>query len=167
MPVPALVLGPLLRHVSTTTATVWVEVDSACTVTVLDHEARTFCVHGHHYALVVIEGLEPGSCTPYRVELDGASAWPIVGSPFPDSTIRTLDGDGPLRVLFGSCRATAPHHPPHDLEPGRDPVNAASTPSAPTACGCSASQRVNGRTSSSVSAIRSTPTTRRRKHSAE
>ncbi len=118
---PALVLGPLLRHVSTTSATVWVEVDEACTVTVLGHEARTFCVHGHHYALVVIDDLEPGSTTPYRVELDGASAWPIAGSPFPDSTIRTLDGDGPLRVLFGSCRASAPHHPPHDLEPGRDP----------------------------------------------
>jgi hypothetical protein len=69
----------------------------------------------------VIDDLEPGSTTPYRVELDGASAWPIAGSPFPDSTIRTLDGDGPLRVLFGSCRASAPHHPPHDLEPGRDP----------------------------------------------
>ena len=118
---PALVLGPLLRHVSTTTATVWVEVDEACTVEVLGHATRTFCVHGHHYALVVVEGLEPGSTTPYRVELDGASAWPLVGSPFPDSTIRTLNGEGPLRVLFGSCRASAPHHPPHDLEPGRDP----------------------------------------------
>ena len=106
---PALVLGPLLRHVSTTSATVWVEVDEACTVTVLGHEARTFCVHGHHYALVVIDDLEPGSTTPYRVELDGASAWPIAGSPFPDSTIRTLDGDGPLRVDRKSTRLNSSH----------------------------------------------------------
>jgi hypothetical protein len=117
--VPALVLGPLLRHVSRTSATVWVEVDEACTVTVLGVASKTFCVHGHHYALVVIEGLAPGSTIPYTVELDGASAWPIAGSPFPPSTIRTLDG-GALRVLFGSCRATAPHYPPYDLEPDGD-----------------------------------------------
>ena len=118
---PALVLGPLLRHVTTTSATVWVEVDSACTVSVLGHSARTFCVHGHHYALVVIDDLEPSSTTPYEVRLDDAVVWPIEGSAFPASTIRTLGGDGPLRVLFGSCRASAPHHPPYDLEPGRDP----------------------------------------------
>jgi hypothetical protein len=117
---PALVLGPLLRHVSETTATIWAEVDEACTVSVLGHESRTFCVHGHHYALVVVEGLEPASTTPYTVELDGASAWPIAGSSLPPSTIRTLGGDGALRVLFGSCRAAAPHHPPYDREPGRD-----------------------------------------------
>ncbi len=119
---PTLVLGPLLRHVSTTSATVWVEVDEACTVTVLGHSAHTFCVHGHHYALVVIDDLQPASTTTYGVELDGVVAWPPVDSTLPDSTIRTLGGDGPLRVLFGSCRASAPHHPPHDLEPGHDPL---------------------------------------------
>ena len=46
-----LVLGPLLRHVSAMSATVWVEADAPCTVEVLGHSARTFAVSGHHYAL--------------------------------------------------------------------------------------------------------------------
>ena len=63
---PALVLGPLLRYADDHQATVWVETDEPCTVSVLGHERRTFCAFGHHYALVRIEGLEPGSCTPYE-----------------------------------------------------------------------------------------------------
>ncbi len=53
--------GPLLRHVDPVSATVWVETDRACEVDVLGRRARTFCVGGHHYALVVVEDLEPGS----------------------------------------------------------------------------------------------------------
>ncbi len=60
---PQLVLGPLLRYVSETEATVWVESDAPCEVVVLDHSARTFEVEGHHYALVRIEGLSPGTAT--------------------------------------------------------------------------------------------------------
>ena len=36
--------------------------------------------NGHHYALVVIEGLEPGSIQPYEVALDGERRWPEEGS---------------------------------------------------------------------------------------
>ena len=61
---PVLLLGPLLRHVDPVSATVWVETDRPCEVTVLGRRARTFAVSGHHYALVVVEGLEPGSVTP-------------------------------------------------------------------------------------------------------
>ena len=53
-----LVVGPLLRHVDPVSATVWVETDRACTVRVTaggaGGEARTFGVHGHHYALVEV-----------------------------------------------------------------------------------------------------------------
>ncbi len=66
-----LVLGPLLRHVSTTSATVWVEADAPCTVEVLGHSARSFAVSGHHYALVDVVDLERGSTTAYTVALDG------------------------------------------------------------------------------------------------
>ena len=117
-----LVLGPLLRHVSKTTATVWVETDAPCSVEVLGHRTSTFAVLDHHYALVIVEGLAPGSTTPYEVRLDGVTCWPLPGSRFPASVIRTLDG-GPIRILFGSCRAAAPHEPPwtseHDDERGR------------------------------------------------
>lgn len=109
---PRLLLGPLLRHVDPVSATVWVETDRPCEVQVLDARARTFCVGGHHYALLVIEDLEPGSSTPYEVHLDdgrGASrAWPRMHSPFPPSRIRTPGGPGPFRLAFGSCRYATP-----------------------------------------------------------
>jgi hypothetical protein len=105
---PVLVLGPLLRHVDPVSATVWVETDRPCEVEVLGRRARTFCVGGHHYALVVVEGLEPGSSTPYEVHLDGEPVWPPRESAFPPSRIRTADGPGPFRIAFGSCRYASP-----------------------------------------------------------
>ena len=83
---------------------VWVETDAPCTVSVLGCEARTFCVEDHHYALVRCEGLEPGTITPYEVELDGAQVWPLPDSPYPPSVVRTHDADRPTRIVFGSCR---------------------------------------------------------------
>ena len=75
-----LVLGPMLRHVGERDATVWVETDEACEVEVLGHTEPTFCVDGHHYALVCIEGLEPGSRSEYEVSLDGERRWPVADS---------------------------------------------------------------------------------------
>jgi hypothetical protein len=105
---PALVLGPLLRHVDPVSATVWVETDRPCEVDVLGRRARTFCVGGHHYALVVVEDLEPGSATPYEVRLDGARVWPPERSEFPPSRISTPGRPGPFRLAFGSCRYASP-----------------------------------------------------------
>ncbi|MCW2636127.1 MAG: uncharacterized protein JWQ99_2494 [Blastococcus sp.] len=105
---PVLLLGPLLRHVDPVSATVWVETDRPCQVEVLGRRAPTFCVGGHHYALVVVEDLEPGSSTPYEVHLDGNRVWPPQQSPFPASRIRTSGGPGPIRVAFGSCRYATP-----------------------------------------------------------
>jgi PhoD-like phosphatase len=101
---PLLVLGPLLRYVGETDATIWVETDCPCQVDVLGHQARTFEVAGHHYALVVLSGLQPGSEYEYQVALDGAVCWPHPDSPFPPSVLRTLDPGRPLRLVFGSCR---------------------------------------------------------------
>jgi hypothetical protein len=105
---PLLLLGPMLRHVDPVSATVWVETDRPCEVTVLDRRARTFCVNGHHYALVLVEGLEPGTTTPYEVHLDGARVWPQAHSAFPPSRIRTPGRPGPFRLAFGSCRYATP-----------------------------------------------------------
>jgi hypothetical protein len=107
-PGPVLLLGPLLRHVDPVSATVWVETDRPCRVEVLGRSARTFCVGGHHYALVLIEGLEPGSTTPYEVHLDGRRAWPERLGVFPPSRIRTPGRPGPFRLAFGSCRYATP-----------------------------------------------------------
>ena len=119
-----LVLGPLLRHVDETSATVWVETDAACDVSVLGASARTFAVAGHHYALVVCDGLQPGTTTAYDVVLDGQRAWPLPDDPFPPPTVRTRTGqvDEPLRLLFGSCRVARPHVPPYTLARGKQAV---------------------------------------------
>ena len=101
---PELVLGPLLRYVGETEATIWVETERACEVEILGHQARTFEVAGHHYALVVIGDLSPGTEYEYQVALDGAIRWPEPDSEFPPSVLRTPDPGRPLRLAFGSCR---------------------------------------------------------------
>lgn len=115
-----LLLGPLLRHVDDTSATIWVETASPCRVTVLEHSADTFTVRGRHYALVIVEGLEPGSTTEYRVDIDGARVWPPAANDLPPSMIRTTKRGAPVSVLAGSCRASAPHEPPYTLELATD-----------------------------------------------
>jgi hypothetical protein len=116
----ALILGPMLRHVGETSATVWVETDTPCTVQVAGAEARTFSVEGRHYALVLVEGLPSAATTPYDVRLDGEVQWPIRGSRLPPSTIRTFGAPGGTRIVFGSCRTAAPHDPPWSLELAND-----------------------------------------------
>ncbi|MCD4534094.1 alkaline phosphatase family protein [Nocardioides sp. cx-169] len=106
-------LGPLLRYVDETSASIWVETDGRATVSVTagEHrgEARTFAVHGHHYALVCVEGLAPGAKTPYAVHVDGEQVWPERGSEYPPSLIPTLDPASRMRVAFGSCRTSVGH----------------------------------------------------------
>jgi hypothetical protein len=114
--VPLLVLGPLLRYVGETEATVWIETDGPCEVTVLDRTEPTFHVEGHNYALVYIDGLEPGSTTPYEVRLDGEHAWPPTDDHFPRPCIRTPKADTPHKMIWGSCRVSAPHDPPYSLK---------------------------------------------------
>lgn len=117
-----LILGPMLRYVDQTSATIFVETDRPCRVAVNAFETTTFSVGAHHYALVIAEGLEPGTTTEYQVYLDGVLCWPPPDSHFPPSVIRTLGGaERPLRLLFGSCRAAAPHHPPWSLSATEDP----------------------------------------------
>jgi hypothetical protein len=112
--VTELVLGPLLRHVGERDATIWVETTGPCAVEVVAGEARaterTFQVGGHHYAIVPVNGLRPGTSTPYGVRLDEAVVWPEANSAFPASRIRTIDPSRPIRLIFGSCRE-APRDP--------------------------------------------------------
>ncbi|MEU5953675.1 alkaline phosphatase D family protein [Streptomyces sp. NPDC047525] len=116
-------LGPVLRYVDGSTATVWVEADRPCTAEVRCADgakgtANTFQIAGHHYALIPVTGLRPGSETAYEVRLgdSGGPVWPLPDSPFPPSTIRTPgEGDDEeLRVTFGSCRWAAPPSGEHD-----------------------------------------------------
>jgi PhoD-like phosphatase len=110
-----LVLGPLLRYVSETEATVWVETDAPCEVAVLGRTEPTFGVAGHYYALVRVEGLEPGEAYEYEVSLDGEQRWPEAGSELPPSLIQTFAPDHSVDIAFGSCRVAVPHEEPYTL----------------------------------------------------
>jgi hypothetical protein len=115
-----LILGPLLRHLGERDATVWVETDAACEVEVLGHTANTFAVQGHHYAIVCLGDLEPGTTYEYEVALDGETKWPEPGTDLPPSRIRPFDPDGPFDIYFGSCRVSVPHKPPYTLSKDQD-----------------------------------------------
>ncbi len=118
---PRLVLGPLLRYTGSTQATVWVETDAACEVAVLDARQRTFCVEGHHYALVVLSDLDEGSVRTYEVHLDGERAWPPDDGR-PPSTIHTREHERSARLVFGSCRVGDPERAPYTLPPSEHPL---------------------------------------------
>src|SRR5215208_6180108 len=119
---PDLILGPILRHVGFSDATLWVETDAPCEVGVFvgdeSHRSHTFAVEGHHYALVLITDLEPGSAHEYAVELDGERVWPEEGDPLPPPVIRTIVPDDRLTLAFGSCRVSVPHEPPYTEKRG-------------------------------------------------
>ncbi|MBL1081883.1 alkaline phosphatase family protein [Streptomyces actinomycinicus] len=114
-------LGPLLRYTDGSCATVWVETSGPCTARVrcsdgASGSAPTFRVAGHHYALVTVTGLRPGTAPSYEVLLDDVPVWPLPDSRFPPSVIRSPGAGEAVRVTFGSCRWAAP---PAD---GKDPV---------------------------------------------
>jgi hypothetical protein len=115
-----LLLGPLPRYVSETEATIWVETSERCEVEVLGHREQTFGVGGHHYALVRVEGLEPGGFYEYEVSLDGERRWPLPDQDLPPSAIRTFSPGQPLDVCFGSCRVALPHEEPYTKSKDED-----------------------------------------------
>ncbi len=124
-------LGPLMRHVDETSAAVWVEAEQAGIVTVSTADrswsARTFGVHGHHYALVECTGLEPGTVTAYDVSVDGAHAWPppsYDGLELPPPVISTVEPGKPPRIAFGSCRTSVSHDQAGNAEHGVDALRA-------------------------------------------
>jgi phosphodiesterase/alkaline phosphatase D-like protein len=122
----SLVLGPVLRNVGESTATVWVQTDGPATVRVLGCSARTFEVQGHHYALVAVTGLEPDSDIAYEVHLDDKKVWPPAVSVFPPSLVRTRGPrtDSHIRIIFGSCRYAKVSDPKLAAELGIDALDA-------------------------------------------
>jgi hypothetical protein len=118
--VPSLLLGPLLRYVDSSSATIWVQTDVACDVEILGARERTWSVEGHHFALVLVE-LPTDAKTSYTVRLDGEQVWPPADRTFPPSAIRPLDGGDALEVAFGSCRIALPHTPPYVLRSHEHP----------------------------------------------
>src|SRR4051794_27901076 len=122
-PGPHLLVGPVLRRVVGTPATVWMETSAPATVRVEVQgggggTAPTFSAYGHHYALVLVDGLAPGSTAAYAVFLDDRPVWPDPRSPYPPSVIRTrAAGEPAVRIIFGSCRETTQHATSRKLPP--------------------------------------------------
>jgi hypothetical protein len=120
-----LLIGPVLRRVVGTRATIWVETSAPAVVEVraaggARGSAPTFTAFDHHYALVVVEGLTPGATAAYEVLLDDRAVWPLPDSPYPASVIRTRaadDTDQPVRLIFGSCREMTQHATTRRLPP--------------------------------------------------
>ena len=106
-------VGPLLRYVGSETATIWLETSRACEVAVLGQRTRTFHVEGHHYALVIVTDLEPGTTIPYDVRLDDVLVWPQADDERPRPSIRMRKNEPEVRLAFGSCRIGAPERVPY------------------------------------------------------
>ena len=102
-----LVLGPMLRYAGTKSASFWLETNRPCEVEILGHRDRTFCVEEHHYALLLVDDLQPASLIDYDVRLDGRVVWPPDdGRPGP--VVHTRRGERDVRLVFGSCRRGDP-----------------------------------------------------------
>ena len=117
-----------MRHVDASSASIWVETRDAGLVVVhaegKSWDAATFAVHGHHYALVEVDGLQPGTVAPYTVEIGGEVVWPPPGSAYPDSVIATMKPGKALRMAFGSCRTSVPHDAEGNSTHGVDAMRA-------------------------------------------
>jgi len=120
-----LLIGPVLRRVVGTRATVWVETTEPALVRVEAEDGgagstHTFSAYGHHYALVIVEHLVPDTANAYRVLLDDREVWPPADSPYPKPVIRTRatdDREQPVSLIFGSCREATPQATARKLPP--------------------------------------------------
>ena len=118
----------MMRYVDETSASVWVETRTAARISIRaggrEWAARTFAVHGHHYALVEVDGLGPGTVTSYSLDVNGTQVWPDPASGFPPSMIATLKPGKPLRMAYGSCRTSVPHDESGNRTHGVDSLRA-------------------------------------------
>lgn len=105
---PDIVLGPVQRGIGTAGLRIWLEVDAPCEVEVLGHRDRSWSVEGHHYALVELDRIAPGTDTEYDVRLDGEVVWPAPDDTLPRPRIRSWDEEAEIRLVVGSCRQAAP-----------------------------------------------------------
>src|SRR5699024_441207 len=103
---PEILVGPVVRYLDRTGATVWAEVSrpwrGRSRPGGREAVAASCGVHGHRFALRHPPGLESGAEPPYQVELDGETVWPL--DPDRPSVTRTPRPDTPVRLSFGSCR---------------------------------------------------------------
>ena len=117
-----LVLGPILRHVDADAATVWVETDAPCEVTILGTPSRPSRSRATTSRSSRSKGLDPGESTAYEVELDGETRLARARRSLP---ARPASSRSPRarasRFIFGSCRVSYPHEEPWVLHHTKHP----------------------------------------------
>ena len=101
-----LLLGPVVRGTGADGLSLWVETDRPGVVEALGAESPTFAIAGHHYAIVDLPDLDPGSIG-YTVQLDGRTVWPPTGDPAAAPRLRVGE-TGSFTIMAGSCRQQAP-----------------------------------------------------------
>ena len=111
---PDLVLGPLLRYVGETEATVWVETRRA----LRGRGAGPPRAHLHASRSTTTrwsgsKAWSRAASTSTRSASTASAAGRRPGSELPPSAIRTLGRDAPIDVCFGSCRVALPHEEPY------------------------------------------------------
>ena len=107
-----ILIGPLLRYVSETEATVWVETDEACEVAVLGAASRPSASRATTTRWSGSRASSPASPTSTRCALDGERRWPRAARPAAERDPHARPGE-PLDVCFGSCRVAVPHEQPY------------------------------------------------------
>jgi len=135
---PRIRMGPMLRHVSETTAVFWMELSTAARLTLQIYsrgvhaqsvKATSFRVGTRHYAMIAVEKLRPNTWYTYRILGAGAAApstilWPDPGldKPLPPSTFKTFARDSitALRIAMVSCRLVRPLDDDGDDDAGVD-----------------------------------------------
>ncbi|NUS71769.1 MAG: alkaline phosphatase family protein [Corynebacteriales bacterium] len=121
-----LTLGPLLRYVDETTASIWLQTSRAGTVEVRAGDsvaqAPTFTAHGYHYALVTLKDLTPASSVAYTIHFGTEQLWPE--PQMPPSLIHTQGTPTSNQFIFGSCRAPMPYDEAHQKTHGTDVLKA-------------------------------------------
>ncbi|MGU3291115.1 DUF7800 domain-containing protein [Williamsia sp. M5A3_1d] len=106
---PSLVLGPILRFVDATRATIWVETDRATGVRIdtsvgVSAQTDTWGVGGHHFAIVVVENLPSDAEVDYTVTLGGGGTDPVWPRDAQPCRLRTAAVGADVTIAFGSCR---------------------------------------------------------------
>ncbi len=155
-----LVLGPLLRYVSDTEATVWVETDDACEVAVLGAVRADLQGRGPPLRAGPGRRAEAGPEHPYDVRARRRGALAGADSrPAPECRSHARRRGAPLDIGFGSCRVAVPHEPPYTKSRRTARRRARGRRALGPGAGQSpATTRAAGPTSSSCSATRSTST---------
>ena len=111
---------PCSRYVGETEAVIWVETDGPARSRCSARASAPSASAATTTRSSAPAGSSPAPGTSTRSTLDGERVWPR-RTRLPASAFRTYPKDGPLQVVFGSCRVAAPHEPPYSLRKDEDP----------------------------------------------